>query len=410
MLMKYFWVDEPRKYFVTEQNFLEQINNCITIAKYIRSVNPFDMLLQLVVGMMHGKEMVLLDSDFTENEIVALGIDDAELATRIEIDGNLSVHSMRELTGQIQLQHWKLWMFTSGTTGLPKKVCHTYETLARNVRVSERYAKHIWAFAYRFSHMAGIQVLLQALMNANPMIYVFESAPVDVVAQMQKYCCTHISATPTFYRNVFPFLKNDLPDLTDLTMGGERYDSDICNKINAALPNVKLHNIYAATETGSILNSTGNDFIVPEKYKDKVKISVDKELLIHRSLLGQFPVDGDWYNTHDLVEEYEGKLHFLSRKSDLINVGGYKVNPLEVEEAISQVPGVLDCIVKGKPNSVLGNILIAEIVKVETFEERDVKQAILTELKQKMQAFKIPRMFKFVEEIEHTRSGKKVRK
>lgn len=408
--MSYIWVDELRSVFVTEQQFLEQINKCEVIPKYIRAENPYEMILQLVVGMVCGKEMFLLDSDFSLNEIAALGIEKTELNTEFVVNVKRNLHTIQNIKEQICKQPWKLWLFTSGTTGLPKKVCHTYATLSRNVRISERYSKHIWAFAYRFSHMAGLQVMFQALMNANPMIYVFECAPNVVVKFLMDYHCTHISATPTFYRNILPFMNEYLIDLTDVTMGGEKYDTELCKKISGVLPHVKLHNVYAATETGSILNAKGDQFIIPEKYKDKVKISENHELLIHRSLLGQFPIEGEWYNTHDLVDEQDGKLHFLSRQSDLINVGGYKVNPLEVEEAILMVPGVVDCLIKGKPNSVLGNILAAEIIKADEFEEQNLKQAILTELKAKMQPFKIPRMFKFVVKIERTRSGKKVRK
>ena len=408
--MLYFWVDETRKLFVSKNEFLEHINLCQTIPKYIKSDNPYTMLLHLVVGMLYGKELVLLDSDFSADEVKALGIDLKDLTKQVVIEEPVHFECIENVITIIKKQSWKLWMFTSGTTGLPKRVCHSFATLGRNVRSSTRYANNIWAFAYRFSHMAGLQVMLQALLNANPMIYVFESTPADVIKQLKKYHCTHISATPTFYRNIIPFITEELPDISDLTMGGEKYDADICNKIQQLLPNVRLHNIYAATETGSIFNAKDDHFEIPEKLRDKIKISENQELLIHRSLLGEFPVEGEWYNTHDLVEECDGNLTFLSRKSDLINVGGYKVNPLEVEDAILKVPGVLDCIVKGKANSVLGNILTTEIIKETGLDALVLKHSIQSYLKERMQPFKIPRIIKFVESIEHTRSGKKVRK
>ena len=408
--MTYFWVDETRNIFISKKEFLEQINLCHTIPKYIKSDNPYNMLRDLVSGMLCGKEMVLLDSDFSEDEIKALGINLNEINLKYEITNTNQFFCMKDVVRQIKNQPWKIWMFTSGTTGLPKKVCHSYESLGRNVRSDSRYARHIWAFAYRFSHMAGIQVFLQALMNANPMIYVFESTPQEVVSQIKKYHCTHISATPTFYRNITPYITEGLPDLTDLTMGGEKYDADICKKIEQLLPHARLHNIYAATETGSILNAKDDHFEIPEGLRDKIKISENQELLIHRSLLGEFQMESEWYNTHDLVEECDGKITFISRKSDLINVGGYKVNPLEVEDVVLKVPGVKDCIVKGKANSVLGNILTAEVIKCKDKDAQILKRDIQNFLKEKLQPFKIPRLIKFVETIEHTRSGKKVRK
>ena len=408
--MSYFWVDELRNLLVSDKDFLVQINTCNRIKKYIRAENPYNMLLNLVAGMLHGKEMVLLDSDFSNEELTALGIDLKAIEYEFEFNSQQVFSSLQEVAEQIRMEPWKLWLFTSGTTGLPKKVCHTFETLGRNVRCSSRYKNHVWAFAYRFSHMAGIQVLLQALINTNPIIYVFETNPQDVFLQIKKYHCTHISATPTFYRGLIPYIVDDLPDLTDLTMGGEKYNSDTYIRLHKLLPHVKIHNIYASTETGSILNTTTDYFEIPEKYKDKIIISGNNELLIHFSLLGEFPIEGEWYNTHDLVEEKDGKLVFLSRDSDLINVGGYKVNPLEVEEAILHVPGVLDCIVEGKANSVLGNILVAKILKKSEISEQELKRTMQSYLKERLQPFKVPRMIKFVQEMEHTRSGKKVRK
>jgi acyl-coenzyme A synthetase/AMP-(fatty) acid ligase len=195
-----------------------------------------------------------------------------------------------------------------------------------------------------------------------------------------------------------------------LTTGGEKYDEDLCNKLQAAIPDVKMHNIYASTETGSILNAVGKGFSIPEEYKEKVKISPEGELLIHYSLLGEFPLEGEWYNTHDLVEEKEGLLYFLSRKSDILNVGGYKVNPLEVESAMQKVPGISDCLVYGQKNSVLGTILLADVVLEEGFVEKEVKKSIRHYLQNELQDFKIPRIIQFVKEIKRTKSGKKVRK
>ena len=205
-------------------------------------------------------------------------------------------------------------------------------------------------------------------------------------------------------------MNNNLPMLRHLTLGGERYDHDLCTRIEKILPDVKIHNIYASTETGSLLNAVGDVFEIPYDYRELIRISDKNELLIHRSLLAGFSLTNDWYNTHDLVEVKNDKLRFLSRKTDLINVGGYKVNPLEVEAMIQEIPGVIDCVVKGTENSVLGHILIAEIVREPMFTDKEVKKSIQCELKGKLQPFKIPRLIYFVDVINKTRTGKKVRK
>ena len=407
--MKPVWIDEKRNHYINENELVETINSYEKLPCYIHAADPYEMMVQLLVGMIHGEEMVLLDADFSEKELIALRIDYQELGSTVAVSRE-PLASMSELVDKVVSAPWKLWMFTSGTTGLPKKVCHSYATLGRNVRKSDRHRDDIWAFAYRLSHMAGIQVLLQALVNENTMVYVFEDKPQSIVKKLKKYECTHISATPTFYRNILPYLNGITLQLKHLTTGGEKYDEDLCNKLQVAIPNVKMHNIYASTETGSILNAVGKGFSIPEEYKEKVKISSEGELLIHYSLLGEFPLEGEWYNTHDLVEEEDGLLYFLSRKSDLLNVGGYKVNPLEVEAAMQKVPGISDCLVYGQKNSVLGTILLADVVLEEGFAEKEVKKSIRQYLQSELQDFKIPRIIQFVTDIKRTKSGKKVRK
>lgn len=403
-----FWIDSNRNLYISEKNFIEDINQCKKIPKYIRSQNPYTMLVYLVSAMIHEKEVYLLDADFSDYEIKEMGID---IVTNADIFLDLrNFSSLNEIILSIKNLNWKLWLFTSGTTGLPKKVCHTFTTLGRNVRSNKHHSEDIWAFAYNMAHMAGIQVLLQALINHNEIVYVFESSPKETIIDLQKYHCTHISATPTFYRNIIPYLKSGIFSLKSITIGGEGYDENLIKLLLKYIPKAKINNIYASTETGSLLNSSGKYFFIPDKFKNLIRISPQNELLVHRSLLGNFKLDNEWYNTHDIVNENNGALFFVSRQNDLINVGGYKVNPLEVEDLIEKIDGVLDCVVKGKSNSVLGNILIANVVLDKNINEKKIKHEIIIGLRDKLQSFKIPRIIQVVDSIARTRTGKKVRK
>lgn len=404
-----FWVDESRGICVTRERFLSSLRQIPRVHRYLRFENPYDMLLELTVGMVQGKEITLLDSDLSEVELQGMGISLEELEQKTPVKDSSSFESLESLADSIQKMPWRLWLLTSGTTGLPKKVCHTYESLARNVRIGDSHKEDVWGFAYRMSHMAGVQVLLQAIMNGNPLIYVFESAPREAVEALAHYGCTHISATPTFYRNLLPYLAGVSLTLRHVTLGGERYDENLYTKLQQAFPTAKLHNIYASTEGGSLLNAQGENFTIPEGYRNKIRISPQHELLLHRSLLGSFPMEGEWYNTHDLVEETGGVLRFISRAGDFVNVGGYKVNLLEVEQILRQVEGVTDCLVKGKKNSVTGYILVAEIESEPGIDTEKLKETARNYMRQRLQPFKIPRLFQFVDHLERTRSGKKKR-
>ena len=115
----------------------------------------------------------------------------------------------------------------------------------------------------------------------------------------------------------------------------------------------------------------------------------------------KFIVNGDLI---EWVNQEEGIFKFKSRKNELINVGGYKVNPGEVEDAINALAGVKQSLVFGKANSILGNVLIAEVQLEEgsTITSLDIRKA----LKNQIQDFKIPRKIQFVESFSLTRTGK----
>ena len=194
-----------------------------------------------------------------------------------------------------------------------------------------------------------------------------------------------------------------------VTLGGEKSDQHLYDSIVKIFPSAKINNVYASTEAGSLFAAKGDCFQIPEKIRDKFTV-VDDELLIHKSLLGRsdsFKLEGDYYHSGDLIEwvdKESGLFRFKSRKNELINVGGYKVNPGEVEDVISAIDGVKQVLVYGKANSVLGNVLCTDI-QLEAGSELtnvDIKKALASQL----QDFKIPRRIKFVEQFELTRTGK----
>ena len=91
----------------------------------------------------------------------------------------------------------------------------------------------------------------------------------------------------------------------------------------------------------------------------------------------------------------------------MINTGGYKVNPTEVEEVIRKITGVIDAFVFGKKNSLLGNVVVCEvIVSDKLLSEKKIRLY----LQDRLQEFKVPRIIKFVESINTTRTGKISRK
>ena len=389
----------------TYDDLVASINQSGTYYPYYQTKDLYAFFVNLTKAIVTNSPVVLIDADSSQADMPYL---DFELVNKPKDVDKCSFVSMDELLKAFEQSTSTISIFTSGTTGQPKCVTHTLATLARAVRKGENYDKHVWAYAYNPTHMAGLQVFFQALENKSTLVDVF-AQPRDVVYEkIERYGITHISATPTFYRMLMPFEK-EYPSVKRVTLGGEKSDKQLHEQICKIFPNAKVNNVYASTEAGSLFATKGDCFQLPVGIRDKFRVDED-ELLIHKSLLGQsdsFSYVGDFYRSGDLIEwvnEADGLFRFKSRKNELINVGGYKVNPGEVEEAINAIDGVQQSLVYGRANSILGNIVVAEVVLVEGSELTglDIRRA----LADKLQDFKIPRKVQIVENLSMTRTGK----
>lgn len=386
-------------------DLLRSLNDGTEYYPYYKTSDVYSYFVNLIKAIASGQPLVLLDSDINPSEIDGLDESKVNVAENI---APTSFQSMDEVVSAVQNSKSEITIFTSGTTGQPKKVVHSIATLTRSVRIGDRYKGQIWAYAYNPTHMAGLQVFFQAFENQNTLVNVFNQPREYVYQQIREKGITHISATPTFYRLLLPF-EQAYESVIRVTLGGEKSDQHLYDSIMKIFPNAKINNVYASTEAGSLFAAKGDCFQIPEAIKDKFKV-VDDELLIHKSLLGSsesFKFTDDFYHSGDLIEwvdKESGLFRFKSRKNELINVGGYKVNPGEVEDAIMAMEGVRQALVYGKANSILGNVLCADVQLEEgfTLTELDIKKQLASQL----QDFKIPRRIKFVEEMSLTRTGK----
>lgn len=371
----------------------------------LKTHNIFGYFSNLVKALANNKSLVLLDSDLNPSELSGIDVNDVNVTEQITA---IKFKTMDDVVASLQKSASEITIFTSGTTGQPKKVVHSVQTLTRSVRCADRYNGQIWAYAYNPTHMAGLQVFFQAFENHNTMVNVFGLPRNEIYKLIRQHSVTHISATPTFYRLLLPF-DSEYPTVQRVTLGGEKSDGALYESIKKIFPSAKINNIYASTEAGSLFAAKGDSFQIPESIRDKFMV-VDDELLIHRSLLGMsesFKFDGDYYHSNDLIEwvdKEQGIFKFKSRKNDMINVGGYKVNPGEVETAINAIDGVRQSLVYGKTNSIIGNVLCADVQLEDNaiVTELDIRK----QLRDTLQDFKIPRRIKFVESFTLTRTGK----
>lgn len=413
--MKYFFIDEKRNTRKTYDDLINDINSNYEFNKYIYEKDVYKIFVDIISSLVIGESIELLDMDLSKNELETMDIQQSDLLIKI-YNKSKKVENFSHLLEVIERNKhtWQLTMHTSGTTGRPKKIAHYLSSLIRTVKVADKFRDNVWAFCYNPTHFAGIQVFFQALLNMNTIIYTFDSNQNELFSALIDNKVTNISATPTFYRTKVLNFNDRVESVRYVTLGGERFDKDLANKLKTIFPKAKIRNIYASTEAGSIFSSDSDYFIIDKNSLGYVKVDDNGELLINEKLLGkseELVINNGWYHTGDIVELVdENKFKIISRKTEMINVGGYKVNPNEVEEEIKKIEGVIDVLVTSRENKLIGNVLVAEIVKEANADEKELEIKIINNLNKTLQKWKVPRIFKYVEEIDKTRTGKKVRK
>lgn len=412
--MTLFWSDPERDLKITYEELLGDLNKIEKLPQYVYEDDPYRIFKILICSLCLDQPITLLDGDFSVNELKKMGITKSELTKENQFPSDLMLSDFNDIIARIKrLNDWRLQLFTSGTTGIPKPVEHNFDTLTRSVRTGGNYADNRWGLTYNATHFAGLQVFFQAFLNKNSIFYLFESSPKDIIEIIQSKQITNLSFTPTFFKQLIPYLVGVYESVKRVTYGGEKFDDSLLHQVKTHFPNAKVNNVYASTEAGSLFASQGEYFVIPERIKGLIKISSDNKLLIHKKLLGKseaIKTEDNWYNTGDIVELINSnKLKFKSRESELVNIGGYNVNPSEVEELLFKLSFVKDVVIKARDNSVLGNILVAEVVLKKNEDKKHYEKKILDYSRQNLQEWKVPRIIKFVDTLELTRTGKKKR-
>lgn len=311
------------------------------------------------------------------------------------------------IVGKISNSTSKIVLSTSGTTGIKKQVTHSIESLSRGLQVSHQHRNDVWGLAYPLNHFAGLQVMLQAVMNHNSIVQLFGLPNKLIHHSIESSQITHLSCTPTFLK-LLSTMNLTHPGVQRLTTGGERL-----GKLDQALaqqifPKARHRNIYALTEIGNLLISENDIFSIPEALKEKVSV-IEGGLSIHFSLLADTTHENhdEWYRTGDLVEVIQIeplKFRFLTRRDEIINVGGNKVVPQIVEQSLLEITGIEQALVYGKENSLTGQIVACDIVTSSNqklnFDE------VRLQLTEQLPKFAVPRIYNLVPTLRMTTNGK----
>jgi len=296
-----------------------------------------------------------------------------------------------------------LSIFTSGTTGTPKKIKHQIYNLTSVF--SDRQTKYTWGLTYLPFKMAGIQVILSAASSGDNLVIPTNQTPSSMSNIFIQYNVDAISATPSMWRTILSSKKSGDIQLIQCSLGGEIADQSTLSKIEAIYPHAKITHIYASTEIGVGFSVTDVLSGFPIKFLNSNHKKFPKMKIKDDTL--HFYKDNIWQDSGDMVKLVKERVFFLGRSSGSINVGGNKVMPESVEDVIRTMDFVKEANVYAESNNLLGNIVKAD---VELFANNTEKESVLKKrirelCVKKLPKYSVPVKIAF-DKIELTESGK----
>lgn len=317
-------------------------------------------------------------------------------------------------------------LFTSGTSGVPKLVLHNLASLTAPLGDGPAIDGAVWSTFYDIRRYGGLQILLRAFCCGGSLVLSESDEPVSVfLDRLADANVTRISGTPTHWRRVLMSgaAARIAPNVVRLS--GEMAGQDILDRLRATYPLAAVEHVFASTEAGVAFGvadgRAGFPMAVLNASPARPAVCVDDGVLRIRSraaasrYLGETApklLDTDGFvTTGDIVERLDDRYVFVGRQNGVVNVGGFKVHPEEVEAVINRHPAVAMCRVWSRPNAVVGTLIAADIVLAAGKDgtSRDfsgIKKEIMAECRARLAAHKVPVHISEVTEILMTSGGK----
>ncbi len=318
-------------------------------------------------------------------------------------------------------------LLTSGTAGAAKMVRHTFSTLTAAITSGSATTSGrpdvVWGTFYDARRYGGLQVVLRALIAGGSLVL---GEPEDSLAsfldRLAALRATHITGTPTHWRRVLmsPNAGAIAPEY--IRLSGEIADQAILDALRARYPCARMVHAFASTEAGVGFEVTDGRAGFPADIvgtSGDVAIRVDDGALRLRSprtAVGYLPggdgplADPDGFvDTGDAVERRGDRYYFLGRRSGVINVGGLKVHPEEIEAAINRHPSVRMSKVRSKHSPITGSLVAADVVLDCGADADGSKREILMMCRDALPAHKVPAVIRIVPTLDLASTGKLAR-
>jgi len=370
--------------------------------------------------------LVPLTSSVKEKKLEFIKISQGEISITIDKEDNVRIKKIEnsadhELYKKLRGSgHPGLVLFSSGSTGKSKAAVHDLLGILDKFKVPRHSFRSITFLLY--DHIGGINTMLYNLSNSGCIITVQERSPDSVLKIIEKYKVDLLPASPTFINLILlseAYKRYDIGSLKIVSYGTEPMPESTLKRFHKLFPNIKLVQTYGLSEVGilrskskssdSLWVKVGGEGFQTRIVEGILQIKAKSAMLGYLNAPSPFTDDG-WFNTGDAVEVDGEYIKILGRKSEIINVGGEKVYPAEVESVIQDFDNVSEVTVYGEKNPIMGNIVCAKISLLKDEDHKEFASKLKKFCKTKLENYKIPVRVFVDDNKQHSERFKKVRK
>lgn len=337
---------------------------------------------------------------------------------RVTPTGLMAAHPL--IMGLKAAERPGLVLFSSGSTGDPKGAVHDFVPLLAKFQ-TPRPPWRTLAFL-RFDHIGGINTLLHTLANGGTLVVLEDRAPDAVCRGIASHRVELLPTSPTFINLLLlsgAHERHDLSSLRRLTYGTEPMPKSTLRRLREALPDVTLQQTYGLSELGILRSKSrssdslwvrlGGEGVETRVVDGLLEIRTRSAMLGYLNAPSPFTDDG-WFRTEDRVEVDGEYFRILGRASEVINVGGEKVDPVEVEDALVQLAGVEDAVVFGEPHAMLGRIVVARVRVAVQEDVATFRARMRADLAAHLSRHQIPQKVHITTDPLHTDRFKRIRR
>jgi acyl-CoA synthetase (AMP-forming)/AMP-acid ligase II len=353
----------------------------------------------------------------------------AALALPIRVTATTDIVADQRLPAAALETEWV--MLTSGTTGVPKMVVHSLDGLTAPIGAGRRLdGAAVWGTFYDIRRYGGLQIFLRAVIGGASLVLSSSGEPiVEHLLRLAQHGITHLSGTPSHWRRALmnPAIRAIAPRYVRLS--GEIADQAVLDGLRAMFPHATVGHAYASTEAGVAFDVNDGlagfpvSYVGPVRNGVEMKVGADGSLRI-RSLRtasryvggaqNLFDADG-FVDTGDIVEQRGERYYFVGRKGGIINIGGLKVHPEEIEAVINRNTRVRMSLVRPKRSPITGAIVVADVVLKSEDDGANgrqiaLKDDILKLCREALPRHKVPAAISFVPALQLAATGKLTRR